>query len=296
MITEIRLVSNDGASTARFWSAIFNVPAEDLGDGRWRVTPVAGPTVTVNTASVVEVISRYSDMTVSVDSGALDRLRALGFDVSAPGEPMQAVDVNGCDNTVHMVVRSWDGVTDVDWEEPSDAEKERIRALPTTATTGEVRLIETAAVDDVAAFLGVWFDVTPELALPSGVVRIIVGDTLFRVEPAEAADRQWIPLGARDYAAVVERCEEAGFTAIPSPTHPQTAGHIDIDNVTFLLAATGRGPEPAMRDDAYYQQFSAAVEAGDYTVAGPLELGPAARQSDLEWLDPDDPDNIVERP
>ncbi|GAB19395.1 hypothetical protein GOEFS_083_00260 [Gordonia effusa NBRC 100432] len=101
MITEIRLQSNDGESTARFWSAIFNVPAEELGDGSWRITPAGGPTVVVDTARVWETISRYVDVTVAVDSGAPDRLRALGFEVSVDGS--KAVDVNGCDNTVFLV-------------------------------------------------------------------------------------------------------------------------------------------------------------------------------------------------
>lgn len=101
MITEVKLQSNDGASTARFWSAIFNVPAQDLGDGRWRIAPPNGPTVVVTTTRVVETISRYVDLTVAVDSGAADRLRALGFEVAEDGS--QAVDVNGCDNTVVLV-------------------------------------------------------------------------------------------------------------------------------------------------------------------------------------------------
>lgn len=101
MITEIKLQSNNGESTARFWSAIFNVPAEELGDGRWRITPATGPAVVVSTARVWETISRYVDLTVAVDSGAPDRLRENGFEVAVDGS--QAVDVNGCDNTVFLV-------------------------------------------------------------------------------------------------------------------------------------------------------------------------------------------------
>lgn len=101
MITEARLNSNDAESTARFWSAIFNVPAQDLRDGSWRITPATGPAVVVTTTRVVETISRYVDFTVAVDSGASDRLRALGFEVAEDGS--QAVDVNGCDNTVFLV-------------------------------------------------------------------------------------------------------------------------------------------------------------------------------------------------
>jgi hypothetical protein len=81
VITEIRLNSNNGESTARFWSAIFDVPAEELGDGRWRITPPNGPAVVVSTARVWETISRYVDLTISVDSGAVDRLRENGFEV-----------------------------------------------------------------------------------------------------------------------------------------------------------------------------------------------------------------------
>ncbi|ALM19098.1 hypothetical protein [Mycobacteroides abscessus] len=101
MITEVRLNSNSAASSCRFWSAIFNVPAEALGDDSWRITPGARPAVVVSTTRVVETISRYVDLTVEVDGGAADRLRALGFEVADDGS--QAVDVNGCDNTVFLV-------------------------------------------------------------------------------------------------------------------------------------------------------------------------------------------------
>ncbi|WP_245008679.1 hypothetical protein [Mycolicibacterium farcinogenes] len=90
MITEVRLNSNDGESTARFWSAIFGVQAQKLGDGSWRITPVNGPTVVVSTARVWETISRYVDVTVAVDAGAADRLRESGFEVSVDG--LQAVE------------------------------------------------------------------------------------------------------------------------------------------------------------------------------------------------------------
>lgn len=122
MITEIRLVSNNGASTAAFWSAIFNTPAENLGDGRWRIGPAAGPTVTVTTAQAVEAITSV-DLTVTVDHGAPDRLRALGFEVALDGSA--AVDVNGTDATVYLSPRGWDGESDVDWEEPTPEETVR---------------------------------------------------------------------------------------------------------------------------------------------------------------------------
>lgn len=77
------------------------MPAEELGDGRWRITPATGPAVVVSTARVWETISRYVDLTVAVDSGAPDRLRENGFEVAVDGS--QAVDVNGCDNTVFLV-------------------------------------------------------------------------------------------------------------------------------------------------------------------------------------------------
>ncbi|SHX68567.1 Uncharacterised protein [Mycobacteroides abscessus subsp. abscessus] len=115
MITEIRLVSNDGASTAKFWGAVFNVPPVDLGGGRWRVTPVAGPAVSISTARVVEAITRV-DLTVVSDPAAADRLRALDFEVAHDGS--QAVDVNGTDSTVHLVARGQEGHSDVPWEEP----------------------------------------------------------------------------------------------------------------------------------------------------------------------------------
>ncbi|SKR42904.1 Uncharacterised protein [Mycobacteroides abscessus subsp. abscessus] len=115
MITELRLVSNNAASSARFWAAILRVPAEDLGDGRWRIEPATGPAVTVSTARVVEAITRC-DLTVMCDRGAADRLRELGFEVAHDGSA--AVDVNGCDNTVFLVARGWDGVSVADRKEP----------------------------------------------------------------------------------------------------------------------------------------------------------------------------------
>lgn len=127
MITEIRLNSNSGESTARFWSAIFNVPAEDLGDGRYRIVPVAGPAVVVCTAAVWQTISRYTDMTAAVDHAAADRLRKAGFEVAVDGS--QTVDVNGCDNTVTLIA--------ADWDEPSDDEKARIEKLLDAEVTPE---------------------------------------------------------------------------------------------------------------------------------------------------------------
>lgn len=103
MITEIRLVSNNGLSTAQFWSAIFNVPAERIGPNRWRIAPETGPAVRVTTTPVWQAITRV-DMTVRCDAGAPDRLRELGFEVAHDGR--QAADVNGCDNTVHLLVTS----------------------------------------------------------------------------------------------------------------------------------------------------------------------------------------------
>ncbi len=116
MITEIRLVSNSAESTAKFWSAIFNVPAEDLGDGRWRVTSPAGFSVRIEQASVVEAITRV-DVEVVCDAGAPGRLRAAGFPVSDPGFPLSAEDLNGTDGAVLLRVVGWDGVSAVDREE-----------------------------------------------------------------------------------------------------------------------------------------------------------------------------------
>lgn len=271
MITEIRLVSNDGASTAAFFGAIFNAPAVDLGGGRWRVTPVAGPTVTITTARVVEAITS-ADLTVTVDHGAPDRLRALDFEVALDGSA--AVDVNGTDATVYLVARGWDGYSDVPWEEPSPDEIAATTSRPPDAVTGEVVVIETDSVSHVSRFLSAWFDMTPE-TVPSGVVRFPVRNTLIRVEPAQEPRRQWVPLGSRGYLAAVARCAAAGFTVTPSPTHPTTAGHCDIGQVTFLLTKLER----PVRDDAYYAGLSASIEAGDYEIGGPLERGP-------KWEDP----------
>lgn len=202
MIAEIRLQSNNGASTARFWSAIFDVPAEDLGDGRWRITPAAGPAVVVSTARVVEAISRYVDLTVAVDAGAPDRLRASGFEVAHDGS--QAVDVNGCDSTVFLVVRD------------------------------HMQTIPTVDPPPVARFIATWFEAKqqrPEF----GVRWVSVRRTTFEVRPAIAPARQWVPLGASDYAAAVARVVAAGFDVVPSVTHPETAAHCTIGNVTFIL-------------------------------------------------------------
>lgn len=122
MITELRLVSNSGESTARFWSAVFGVSAVDLGDGRWRVTSPSGFGVRIEQARVVEAITRV-DLTVTCDHGAADRLRALGFEVALDGSA--AVDVNGTDATVYLSPRGWDGHSDVPWEEPTPEEPVR---------------------------------------------------------------------------------------------------------------------------------------------------------------------------
>lgn len=238
MIREIRLNSNDGASTARFWSAIFNVPAEDMDDGRYRIAPVAGPAVVVTTTTVWQTISRYSDMTAVVDHGAADRLRALGYEVAVDGS--QAVDLNGTDGTVFLVARGWDGVSEFYEDDPDDAEKARIEAVPPTATTGRVRRILTDSVAEVARLVSAWFDVPITETLPSGIVRIIRGDTLFRIEPVTEPEEQIAPFAAADYVAAVARVEAAGFTVVPSPTHPATAGHCDVGGVSFLLMQVER--------------------------------------------------------
>ncbi|MBE5469503.1 hypothetical protein [Mycobacteroides abscessus] len=257
MITELRLVSNHGESTAAFWGAVFNTPPTDLGGGRWRVTPVAGPTVTITTARVAEAITSV-DMTVVTDHGAADRLCEAGFEVAHDGSA--AVDVNGCDNTVFLVERrGWDGRSDVPWAEPTPGQA--------AAITGSVVRIETDAVAAVAAFLSAWFNVTPE-TLPSGAARFPIRNTLIRVAPVREPRRQWVPLGIRYYAEAVERCAAAGFTVTPSPTHADTAGHVDVGECTFLLMELHRE-----RDDAYYAEFSAAIERGDYKASGPVELG-----------------------
>ncbi|MCV7194150.1 hypothetical protein [Mycolicibacterium brumae] len=76
MITAVKLQSNNAESTARFWSAVLDV-------------------------QVWQMISRYVDLTGEVDVGAADRLRENGFEAAVDGS--QAVDVNGCDNTVFLV-------------------------------------------------------------------------------------------------------------------------------------------------------------------------------------------------
>ncbi|CPS10348.1 Uncharacterised protein [Mycobacteroides abscessus] len=138
-----------------------------------------------------------------------------------------------------LVSKGWDGHSDVPWEEPDDAEKDRIRQLiesaPPDAATGEVRVIRTSAPATLGRFLAAWFAVTPTEIPSSGVVRVVAGDTLFRIERAVAPERQWVPLESRNFAAAVERCAAAGFTITPSPTHPETVGSCNLGAATFLL-------------------------------------------------------------
>ncbi|WP_241177753.1 VOC family protein [Mycolicibacterium nivoides] len=145
MITEIRLQSNNGERTAAFWSAIFDVAAEDLGPDRWglhswRISPAAAPAVVVSTARVVETISRHIDITVVVDAGASDRLRALGFEVADDGS--QAVDVNGTDSTVFLVTP--DPISPDFYEDDPDDGKvhaaELMRRSPDAAAASPTRL------------------------------------------------------------------------------------------------------------------------------------------------------------
>lgn len=243
MITAMRLLSGYPASTARFWAAVFNVEPVDIGPDRhgrelWRVTSASGLTVQIEPAPTWQHITTV-EMTVTCDMGAPDRLRERGFEVSAPGFPLSAVDVNGTDSTVRLLTFVWDGVSEFYEDDPDDEEKERIRRLldmaPPDEVTGEVRVIKTSAPATLGRFLAAWFAVTPTEIPSSGVVRVVAGDTLFRIERVGAPERQWVPLGSRDFAAAVERCAAAGFTITPSPTHPETAGHYDLGDVTFLL-------------------------------------------------------------
>lgn len=202
------------------------------------MTSTAGLTMQIEPAPTWQHITTV-DMTVTCDMDAPDRLREQGFEVSSPSFPLSAVDVNGTDSTVRLLTFVWDGVSEFYEDDPSDEEKERIRRLldmaPPDSVTGEVRVIKTSAPVTVARFLAAWFAVTPAQTPSSGVVRVVAGDTLFRIEPANAPERQWVPVGARDFAAAVQRCAAAGFTIAPSPTHPETAGSCELAAVTFLL-------------------------------------------------------------
>lgn len=226
MIAEIRLVSNDSASTARFWGAIFNVSPEDLGEGWWRIEPTVGPDIVVSTARVAETISRYVGMTAGCDDGAPDRLRALGFEVAHDGS--QAVDVNGTDATVFLVTDS-----DAGWWEPTDQEMQRIAALPVTATTGRVEQVQTNYPGPVTRLLAAWFDIAPDRQVP-GVARFPIRDTLIRVTRTDRPEQRWIPLGTHDYPAAVARVAAAGFTAIESAGGP-VGGHIELGGHIWLL-------------------------------------------------------------
>ncbi|SLJ23798.1 Uncharacterised protein [Mycobacteroides abscessus subsp. abscessus] len=233
MIAEIRLVSNDAASTARFWGGIFNVTPEDLGVDRWgvdwwRIEPAVGPDVVVSAARTVEAITSV-DMIASCDAAAPDRLRELGFEVSLPGEPLQAVDVNGTDSTVHLVVhRGWD---DIDWDEPD--ESAWLDELVTTAVTGRLEQIQTAYPGPVTRFLSAWFGIPADRQVPA-VSRFVIRDTLLRVSYTAHPERRWIPVGTRDYPAAVERCAAAGFEVVPSAGGP-VGGHLELGGHVFLL-------------------------------------------------------------
>ncbi|WP_276822444.1 hypothetical protein [Mycolicibacterium mageritense] len=240
MIAEIRLVSNDGARTAAFWGAIAGVEPEDLGTDRsgtdwWRISPAAGPDVVVSTARSVEAITSV-DMIAACDEGAPDRLRALGFEVSQPGEPLQAVDVNGTDATVHLVVSP--GVDDVDWDEPADDEAAWMDQLATSAVTGRVDQIQTDTPGLVTRLLAAWFGIPADRQVPA-VSRFVIRDTLLRVSYTAHPEHRWIPLGTGDYPAAVARCEAAGFTVVPSAGGP-VGGHVELGGMTWLLVEMDR--------------------------------------------------------
>lgn len=244
MIVELVLLSNDVAITRRFWAAIFGTAPVALGDGEWRVTHPSGlPAVRIRRALTWHHITTV-DLTVVCDAGAADRLREQGFEVSSPGFPLSAVDGNGTDSTVKLVVpHSWDGVSDVDWEEPDDVEKERIERLlatsPVTFTTGAVRRIEADDVTATARFIAAWYGCDVEIG-HKGVARIVVGDEMYRIEPVQNPQRRWYMFGARDYAASVERCAAAGFAVIPAAQAPDQVGHIDIGLLNLVVTVDRR--------------------------------------------------------
>lgn len=244
MITELVLLSNDVSITRRFWAAIFGTEPVDLGDGEWRVTHPSGlPAVRIRRALTWNHITTV-DLTVTCDDAAADRLREQGFEVSSPGFPLSAVDGNGTDSTVKLVVaRSWDGISDVAWEEPDDNEKRRIEQMlassPVAFTTGSVRRIEADDPDRTAAFIGAWFDSAVE-AGHEGVMRIPVGNELYRIEPVDEPQRRWYMLGAVDYQSAVARCAAAGFEVIPAAQAPDEVGHIDIGGLHLVLTVDRR--------------------------------------------------------
>lgn len=232
MITELRLVSNDAVSSSHFWSSILNAPAELQDDGQWRVTSPGGLSVRIGQAATVEAITRV-DVEVACDHGAPDRLRAAGFPVSLPEFPLSAEDLNGTDGLVLLRVVGWDGISDVPWE---DWSPEQIEAAMrrTPGVRDEMRTIKTVDPPAVARFLAAWFEAEqqrPEF----GVRWVSVRGTVFRAEPATAPERQWVPIGARDYPAAVARVQAAGFEVVPSVTHPESAAHCDVGNVTFIV-------------------------------------------------------------
>ncbi|MDO3110435.1 hypothetical protein [Mycobacteroides abscessus] len=240
MIAEIRLVSNNGARTAAFWGAIAGVEPEDLGVDRWgigwwRIEPAAGPDIVVSTAATAQAITSV-DMIAACDADAPDRLRTLGFEVSLPGEPPQAVDVNGTGATVHLVIhRGWD---DIDWDEPDDAESAWLDQLATTAVTGRVDQIQTDTPAPVSRFLSAWFGVPADRQVPA-VARFVIRDVLLRVSYTAHPEHRWIPIGTTDYLAAVERCEAAGFTVVPSAGGP-VGGHVELGGMTWLLVEMDR--------------------------------------------------------
>lgn len=89
-----------------------------------------------------------------------------------------------------------------------------------------------------------------------------VGSTTIEVAPGEPAVPALIELRVPDLAAVSDRLTAAGTVITPE----RGGARVRIGALTVSVRE---------RDDAYYAQFSRAVEAGDYAIGGPLEPSPA---------------------
>ncbi|SHR99508.1 Uncharacterised protein [Mycobacteroides abscessus subsp. abscessus] len=91
-----------------------------------------------------------------------------------------------------------------------------------------------------------------------------IGGTVIEVAPGEPAVPALLELLVPDLPAACDRLSVAGITTVATPERGGVRVRIGALTVSVRK-----------RDDAYYAQFSRAVEAGDYEIGGPLEPGPA---------------------
>lgn len=95
-------------------------------------------------------------------------------------------------------------------------------------------VIETPVLTELVRFLSAFFGVVIEASEGSAEFVTPRGRTI-RMRAAEAATPTYTPLGTRDFAATTADLAAAGFTVITSPTHPDTAGHVELGGHTVLI-------------------------------------------------------------